>query len=218
MGVESAVEDPEQVFALGLDFVPLVRDDYFLVCLADADPAALPPYEYLTIPGPDGSRLPARLLRPPGFDGTGKLPVIVYQYGGPGSQVVAHKWDVRRRDLWHKRMAQRGYAVLNVDNRSSLFFGKAGEDLLQLVALEPFQTDFLASTYPDADTLFAKLAEEEAAAKRARSINSARRTSRSANQAPINTPDMTIRPYQVSVTWKLNNLKLKRTGSIIHYL
>lgn len=34
-------------------------------------------------------------------------------------------------------------------------FVKAGEDLLQLVALEPFQTDFLAATYPDADTLFA---------------------------------------------------------------
>ena len=34
-------------------------------------------------------------------------------------------------------------------------FVKAGEDLMQLVALEPFQTDFLASTYPDADTLFA---------------------------------------------------------------
>jgi raffinose/stachyose/melibiose transport system substrate-binding protein len=34
-------------------------------------------------------------------------------------------------------------------------FVKAGEDLLQLVALEPFQPDFLAATYPDADSLFA---------------------------------------------------------------
>jgi raffinose/stachyose/melibiose transport system substrate-binding protein len=34
-------------------------------------------------------------------------------------------------------------------------FVKAGEDLTQLIALEPFQTDFLAATYPDADTLFA---------------------------------------------------------------
>jgi raffinose/stachyose/melibiose transport system substrate-binding protein len=33
-------------------------------------------------------------------------------------------------------------------------FVKAGEDLLQLVALEPFQTDFLAATYSDSDTLF----------------------------------------------------------------
>jgi raffinose/stachyose/melibiose transport system substrate-binding protein len=34
-------------------------------------------------------------------------------------------------------------------------FVKAGEQLQQLAALEPFQTDFLAATYPDADTLFA---------------------------------------------------------------
>lgn len=34
-------------------------------------------------------------------------------------------------------------------------FVKAGEDLLQLVALEPFQPDFLAATYTDSDSLFA---------------------------------------------------------------
>jgi len=33
-------------------------------------------------------------------------------------------------------------------------FVKAGEDLKQLIDLEPFQTDFLAQTYPDAETLF----------------------------------------------------------------
>ena len=34
-------------------------------------------------------------------------------------------------------------------------FVKAGEDLLQLVALEPFQTDFLAATYGESDVPFA---------------------------------------------------------------
>ncbi len=34
-------------------------------------------------------------------------------------------------------------------------FVKAGEDLQQLVALEPFQSDFLAATYTDSDTYFA---------------------------------------------------------------
>jgi dipeptidyl-peptidase 4 len=42
--------------------------------------------------------------------------------------VVFRHWDNRRRDLWHKRMAQRGYVVFSLDNQSSLFFGKAGED------------------------------------------------------------------------------------------
>lgn len=93
------------------------------------DPGALPPYIWLTIPGPDGSRLPARMLQPPGFDPTRRYPVIVYHYGGPGSQVVFRRWDTRRRDLWHKRMAQRGYVVFSVDNQASIFFGKTGEDL-----------------------------------------------------------------------------------------
>jgi len=90
------------------------------------DAAALPKWEFLTIPGPDGSRLPARLLKPAGFDPSRHYPVIVYHYGGPGSQVVANAWSPR--DLWHKLMAQRGFAVFSVDNQSSLFFGKAGED------------------------------------------------------------------------------------------
>jgi dipeptidyl-peptidase-4 len=42
--------------------------------------------------------------------------------------VVVNRWDGRRRDLWHKQMAQRGFVVFSVDNLSSTFFGKAGED------------------------------------------------------------------------------------------
>jgi dipeptidyl-peptidase-4 len=92
------------------------------------DPEALPSYTYFTIPGPEGSRLPARMIQPPGFDPKRKYPVIIYQYGGPTSQVVFRHWDSKRRDLWHKRMAQRGYVVFSLDNQVSLFFGKAGED------------------------------------------------------------------------------------------
>jgi dipeptidyl-peptidase-4 len=92
------------------------------------DPEALPFYTYFTIPGPEGSQLPARMIQPVGFDPARKYPVIVYHYGGPASQVVTRKWDIRGRDLWHKRMAQRGYVVFSVDNQASIFFGKAGED------------------------------------------------------------------------------------------
>ncbi|HEX6902603.1 MAG TPA: DPP IV N-terminal domain-containing protein [Thermoanaerobaculia bacterium] len=93
---------------------------------AKFDPATLPKWEYMTIPGPDGSRLPARLLKPADFDPSRRYPVIVYHYGGPGSQMVDNAWSAR--NLWHKMMAQRGFAVFTVDNQSSLFFGKAGED------------------------------------------------------------------------------------------
>jgi dipeptidyl-peptidase-4 len=90
------------------------------------DPSTLPKWEFLTIPGPDGSRLPAHLLKPAGLDPSRRYPVIVYHYGGPGSQIVANAWSPR--DAWHKLMAQRGFGVFSVDNQSSLFFGKAGED------------------------------------------------------------------------------------------
>jgi dipeptidyl-peptidase-4 len=90
------------------------------------DAASLPKWELLTIPGPDGSRLPAHVLKPAGFDPSRRYPVIIYHYGGPGSQVVDNAWSVR--SLWHKLMAQRGFVVFSVDNQSSTFFGKAGED------------------------------------------------------------------------------------------
>jgi dipeptidyl-peptidase-4 len=93
------------------------------------DPAALPRYRYLTIPGPGGGALPARFLEPARAAGE-RVPAIMYHYGGPGSQVVADEWGIRGRDLWHKLMAQRGYAVLAVDNEASIFFGKRGEDRL----------------------------------------------------------------------------------------
>ncbi|MEA2601901.1 MAG: dipeptidyl-peptidase 4 [Acidobacteriota bacterium] len=93
---------------------------------ATFDAATLPKWEFLTIPGPDGLRLPARLLKPEGFDPSRHYPVIIYHYGGPGSQVVDNVWS--GRSLWHKLMAQRGFAVFSVDNASSLFFGKKGED------------------------------------------------------------------------------------------
>jgi dipeptidyl-peptidase-4 len=90
------------------------------------DAAKLPRWEFVTIDGPRGSKLPARLLKPAGFDPSRRYPAIVYHYGGPGSQEVKNQWSLRGG--WHKMMAERGYVVLTVDNRSSLFFGKAGED------------------------------------------------------------------------------------------
>jgi dipeptidyl-peptidase-4 len=92
------------------------------------DPRRLPPWEFQVIWGLDGRKLPARLLRPPGFDPQRRYPALMYHYGGPGSQVVTERWEGRTRDLWHRMMAQRGYFVLSVDNLTTAFFGKEGED------------------------------------------------------------------------------------------
>ncbi|MGD2116166.1 MAG: DPP IV N-terminal domain-containing protein, partial [Acidobacteriota bacterium] len=100
------------------------------------DPSELPSWRIVTLPALEGEteaapvRLPAALLLPPGVDAStaAQHPVIMYHYGCPASQVVADRWGRRGRGLWHKLMARRGYVVLLVDNRASLFFGKAGED------------------------------------------------------------------------------------------
>jgi dipeptidyl-peptidase 4 len=91
------------------------------------DAAALPAWRFLTIPGPEGADLPARILDPAHRPDGAWVPAIMYHYGGPGSQVVFDRWG-GTRDLWHKRMAQQGYAVLAVDNLGSIHFGKRGED------------------------------------------------------------------------------------------
>ncbi len=101
------------------------------------DLASLPTWRFFEMPAGDGPALPAALLLPAGVESVdsppaeeAKHPVIMYHYGGPTSQVVADRWASRGRGLWHKLMAQRGFGVLTVDNRASLFFGKAGEDLV----------------------------------------------------------------------------------------
>lgn len=92
------------------------------------DPEELPSWRFLEIDDGAGGKLPAAILEPSAGDDGGKAPALMYHYGGPGSQVVANGWGSNSRGLWLKMMAQRGYAVLMVDNPASTYFGKRGED------------------------------------------------------------------------------------------
>ena len=95
------------------------------------DPEALPQWRFFEIDDGEGGKLPAAMLEPSPGAGESKTPAIMYHYGGPASQVVSDVWSTRGgRALWHKMMAQRGYAVLMVDNPGSNYFGKRGEDRL----------------------------------------------------------------------------------------
>lgn len=96
----------------------------------ELDLESLPRWQITTIPGPEGSRLPAALLRPRTEAPDRSGAAIMYHYGGPESQVVKDTWSSRVRALWHLMLAERGYTVLKVDNRASTFFGKPGGDLL----------------------------------------------------------------------------------------
>lgn len=83
-------------------------------------------WEYASVPGADGAALPARMLKPAGFDPSGKYPVIVYVYGGPHAQVVSRSWQ-GTYTLWHQMMARQGFVVFSLDNRGSAAMGKRWE-------------------------------------------------------------------------------------------
>ena len=86
---------------------------------------ALSSPEFLTLPSDDGVQLNAFMIKPPDFDPTKKYPVLIYTYGGPGSQIVRNSWRRGIGRLWHQLMAQKGYIVFGLDNRGT--FGRGTE-------------------------------------------------------------------------------------------
>ena len=92
--------------------------------------------EYFNITTSDGVELSANMFKPSDFDPNKKYPVIVYGYGGPGSQMVINRWGFgsrsyhfQQRVLWHNLMLQKGYIVFTVDNRGTGGRGKAFKNL-----------------------------------------------------------------------------------------
>jgi dipeptidyl-peptidase-4 len=80
--------------------------------------------EFFQLPMPDGTKLNAFRILPPAFDSTRKYPVLMYVYGGPGSQTVLDDYGGDRY-LWHQLLAQKGYIVVSVDNRGTGARGSA---------------------------------------------------------------------------------------------
>lgn len=70
------------------------------------------------------SMLNAWMITPPDFDSTKKYPVLMYQYSGPGSQMVADKFPVGDY-FWHQMLASKGYIILCSDGTGTGFRGEA---------------------------------------------------------------------------------------------
>ena len=64
------------------------------------------------------------MIKPPHFQETNKYPVLMYLYGGPGSQQVVDAWKGSNY-WWFQMLAQQGYVVACVDNRGT---GARGEE------------------------------------------------------------------------------------------
>jgi dipeptidyl-peptidase-4 len=69
----------------------------------------------------NGTSLNAYMIKPVDFDSTEQYPVLMYVYGGPGSQTVTRAFESgsRQRPMWHQYLANQGYIIVSVDNRGT---------------------------------------------------------------------------------------------------
>jgi len=84
----------------------------------------MPEKEFITISLPQ-AELNAYILKPYDFDPDKKYPVLVYVYGGPGSQTVNKSFGSGQRPMWHRYLTEQGYLIVSIDNRGT---GARGRD------------------------------------------------------------------------------------------
>jgi dipeptidyl-peptidase-4 len=86
------------------------------------DDLALTSPRFLEFKADDGTTLFGELLLPPESTTATNIPLIVNIYGGPAAQLVTNSWIegwVGSPGLFHQILAQRGFAILAVDNRGT---------------------------------------------------------------------------------------------------
>jgi dipeptidyl aminopeptidase/acylaminoacyl peptidase len=74
--------------------------------------------EFYTYKSFDGMEIGAAVLKPAGYDGKSKLPLVVLVHGGP-----TYRWD-DSIEAWGQLLASKGYAVLYPNIRGSIGYGE----------------------------------------------------------------------------------------------
>ena len=82
------------------------------------------PPEFFDFKTNAGVTLNGWMIKPSDFDASKKYPVLMFVYGGPGSQDVLKQWGMFNY-LWYQMLAQQGYIIVCVDNRGT---GGRGRD------------------------------------------------------------------------------------------
>ena len=78
--------------------------------------------ELFTLTIQDGVELNGWMVKPADFNPARKYPVIMYQYGGPGSQQVKNAWGLGMASqgaILEQLLSQQGYICVCVDNRGT---------------------------------------------------------------------------------------------------
>lgn len=84
--------------------------------------------EFIQVPAADGSPLNAYLIKPSSFSVQKKYGLLMYVYGGPGSQLVQNDW-MGPNYGWFQYLASQGILVACVDNRGTGGRGKSFRDI-----------------------------------------------------------------------------------------
>lgn len=83
----------------------------------------LSPASFATIKNEVGDEMNMYTILPSNFDSTKKYPVLMYVYGGPGSQTVMNRWSGGNY-FWYQMLAQKGYIIVSIDGRGTGFKGE----------------------------------------------------------------------------------------------
>lgn len=83
--------------------------------------------EFFSFKTSENAELNGWMIKPLDFDPLKKYPVLMYVYGGPGSQTVRNSWGYR--DAWYHMLAAKGIIIVSVDNRGT---GSRGEEFKKM--------------------------------------------------------------------------------------
>ncbi len=78
--------------------------------------------EFFTFQTTEGTTLYGYMVKPKNFDANKKYPVVMFQYGGPGSQQVKNAWGIGMSGngaIMEQYLCQQGYVCVCVDNRGT---------------------------------------------------------------------------------------------------
>ena len=99
--------------------IRVLEDNKAFVSQCNQYPIA--PRSFFSFTGPSGDSLNGFMIRPPDFSARKKYPVLMFVYGGPGSQTVDA--SLGQYYMWFQYLAQEGYIVVSVDGRGTGYRG-----------------------------------------------------------------------------------------------